>query len=109
VPERGFSVLTKPVLSPQHNQGSLQELSKSGLTAQSNDSPFTKPIPLKHRHSAGNGVLLWLKLVALQKTKKRLKFAIKNDQAVVWGMCKATLLYPCLIYLFLKCHFTTNT
>ncbi len=70
-PERGFSVSTQPVFFPQHNQGSPQELSKSSLTAQFNDSPLTNSIPMKHRHSPGNRVLLCVKLESRFKRRKK--------------------------------------
>ncbi len=69
-PERGFSVSTKPVFFPQHNQGCPQELSKSSLTAQFNDSPLTNTIPMKHGHTPGNRVLLWVKLESRLRRKK---------------------------------------
>lgn len=103
-PERGFSVSTKPQFSlPHHNQGSPQEHSKSSLTAQSNDSPLTNSIPMKHRLSPGNRVLLWVKAESRLKERKK---TIEEDQAVA---CGDALLHRCLVYLFLKCHFTSNS
>lgn len=104
--ERFFSINKTTVFFPQHNQGSPQELSKSSLTAQFNDSPLTNSIPMKHRHSPGNRVLLWVKLESRLKEEKKTQVFYQRRSSSCLG---DALLHPCLIYLFLKWHFTPNS